>query len=142
MLHITTLTNLPIIAVMDLGWMDVCLRVRDFPTSQRFYEALGFQMVEGEPDSGWEVFVRGQARIGLFVEEFMDDDSFTLNFRGGCIPEILAQLGNHQIQPIAPPVLIDERAGSLRVRDPDGHLIFFDTAPGEIHGVAQLLGPE
>ena len=117
---------------MDLGWLDVCLRVENFAISQRFYEALGFQLVEGEPENGWGVFVREHARIGLFVKEFMNDEKVTLNFRGGSIPEILECLANHQIEPISPPVVLDERAGSFKLRDPDGYLLFIDSAPGEI----------
>ncbi len=119
-------------AGMDLGWLDVCLRVKDFAASQRFYETLGFRLVEGEPTKGWGVFVRDQARIGLFVEEFMNEDRFSLNFRGGCIPEILQHIVTHQIEPTVPPVILDERAGSIQLRDPDGNLIFIDSAPGEV----------
>ena len=119
-------------AGMDLGWLDVCLRVRDFAASQKFYEALGFRLVEGEPERGWGVFVRDQARIGLFVEEFMRDDRFSLNFRGGCIPKVLEHLATQNVHPTAAPVVVGERAGSLKFRDPDGNLIFIDSAPGEV----------
>ena len=112
--------------------MDVCLRVRDFAISRSFYGALGFVMVEGEPERGWGIFVSDGARIGLFVEGFMNGEPFTLNFRGGCIPDILESLAKQQIEPTNPPVLIDRRAGSFRLHDPDGNLIFIDSAPGEI----------
>ena len=116
---------------MDLGWLDVCLRVKDFGASQRFYEALGFRMVEGQPAEGWGVFVRDNARIGLYIPEFLVDDSFTLNFRGGNIPEVLEHLARHHIEPTGVPVLAGGQAGSLKLRDPDGNLIFVDSAPGE-----------
>lgn len=116
---------------MDLGWLDVCLRVRDFEASREFYNKLGFAMVEGEPEKGWGVFVREESRIGLFVEGFMPEDHFSLNFRGGCIPEVLKCLETHGIEPIATPILVDGKAGSVKFRDPDGYLIFVDSAPGE-----------
>ena len=116
---------------MDLGWLDTCLRVRDFAASSDFYCRLGFTMVEGEPARGWGVFVRGEARIGLFSPEFMKDDSFCLNFRGGNIPEVVHHLAQNGMYPIEPPILAGDRAGCVKLRDPDGNLIFIDSAPGE-----------
>ena len=116
---------------MDLGWLDTCLRVRDFEASDRFYRLLGFTMVEGEPDRGWGVFVRGEARIGLFSPEYMNEDSFCLNFRGGNVPGVLEHLIQNNIDPIEPPILKDERSGSIKLRDPDGNLVFIDCVPGE-----------
>jgi catechol 2,3-dioxygenase-like lactoylglutathione lyase family enzyme len=118
-------------AEVDLGWLDVCLRVRDFAASQRFYEALGFRLVEGEPERGWGVFARESSRIGLFIEEYMAEDRFSLNFRGGCIPKVLEHLATQKIHPTAAPVLVGECAGSVKFRDPDGNLIFIDSAPDE-----------
>ncbi len=120
-----------IMGVMDLGWLDFCLRVKDFGASQQFYEALGFRIVEGQPSEGWGVFVRGNARIGLFLPEYMEEDSFSLNFRGGNVPEILELLARHHIEPTGVPFLVGGRAGSVKLRDPDGNLIFIDSAPGE-----------
>lgn len=116
---------------MDVGWFDVCLRVQDFEASSAFYSALGFRMVEGDPAASWGVFVRENSRIGLFGPQFMGEDSFSLNFRGGCVPEIVMDLAQHGIQPISPAVILDGRSGSAKFRDPDGNLIFIDSAPGE-----------
>jgi len=58
---------------MDLGWLDVCLRFEDVRVSREFYEGLGFRLVEGADKEGWAVVVNGDARIGLFARQYMED---------------------------------------------------------------------
>jgi catechol 2,3-dioxygenase-like lactoylglutathione lyase family enzyme len=116
---------------MDLGRLDVCLRVKDARSSRTFYESLGFRRVEGEDAKGWAVVVNGVARIGLFEAAHMGADAFSLNFRGANMATIAAHLQLQGYSPEGEAVIRPDGTGSINLRDPDGHLIFFDTAPGE-----------
>jgi lactoylglutathione lyase len=116
---------------MDLGWLDVCLRVANVQRSRAFYEGLGFRRVEGEDDEGWAVVVNGNARIGLFEASFMND-AYSLNFRGGNMQANVSELKNRGYGFESEPVVKPDGSGSARLRDPDGNLVFLDCAPGEV----------
>jgi catechol 2,3-dioxygenase-like lactoylglutathione lyase family enzyme len=116
---------------MELGWCDVCLRVKTVAESQRFYAGLGFAKAEGKESEGWAVVTNGRFRIGLFEPQHMRDE-FTLNFRGGNVPAIAHELGVRGYAFEQEPKPSADGSGSALLRDPDGHAIFFDTFPGEI----------
>lgn len=116
---------------MNLGWLDFCLRVDDVRLSRRFYEALGFVRVEGEDEEGWAVVISGEARIGLYEAKYLPETDFTLNFRGGDIGQIAALLSSSDLTIDQMKVGEDKVSGSISIRDPDGHRIFFDHAPRE-----------
>lgn len=116
---------------MELGWLDMCLRVSNVSVSREFYEGLGFNKVEGEDEEGWAVVVNGDARIGLYESKHMGESNFSLNFRGGDViansDELLAKGYTFMKMPKAH----KGGGGSATLLDPDGHTIFFDTAPDE-----------
>lgn len=120
---------------MDLGWLDVCLRVQDVRISRPFYEKLGFVRVEGEDLEGWAVMVSGEARIGLFEARYMGERNFTLNFRGGDIRAIAEVLAAQGLAFTKDPSFGAEGGGSATLVDPDRHEIFFDAAPGEVRKI-------
>src|SRR5947209_4080791 len=107
---------------MNLGWLDVCLRVTDVSASREFYEKLGFQRVEGEDETGWAVMTNGEARIGLFEQQYMETE-FSLNFRGGDIPGISRELTGNGISFHKAITGSPERGYSATLHDPDGHVI-------------------
>jgi hypothetical protein len=109
----------------DLGRLDVCLCVESAAVSLAFYEKLGFVLAEGAASEGWAVVTLGHARIGLFEKQFMGEDEFSLNFRDGDIPKIANLIEGKGIQ--ADVRFLGSAGGSIRLRDPDGHLIFFDS---------------
>lgn len=116
---------------MNLGWLDVCLGVRNVAVSRAFYEGLGFRRVEGEDEEGWAVMVLAESRISLFGAQFLDSGSVTLNFRGGHIAEIVAALSSRGPRFEKQPQCNPDGSGSATIFDPDGFRIFFDSAPGE-----------
>ena len=116
---------------MDLGWCDVCLRVKSVSISRKFYEGLGFWKVEGKDEDRWAVITNGDLRLGVFEEKYMGDDAISLNFRGSDIGVITKDLNERGYSFEAEPKLGDNGSGSARMRDPDGYAIFFDTAPCE-----------
>ena len=77
---------------MDLGWLDVCLRVSAVASSRAFYEGLGFRAVEGSDEDGWAVVVQGDSRIGLYEPRFMESSPFSLNFRGSNLALLVPDL--------------------------------------------------
>src|SRR5207249_2461026 len=96
--------------------------------SRRFYEGLGFRSVEGSDADGWAVVVNADARIGLFEARYMSSE-VSLNFRGGDVQSIVAALNEkgYQFERTS-----DISAGaSAELKDPDGHMIFFDAAADE-----------
>ncbi|MBX3095418.1 MAG: VOC family protein [Fimbriimonadaceae bacterium] len=116
---------------MDLGWLDVCLRVADVSHSRRFYESLGFVRVEGDDNEGWAVVVHGESRIGLYESQHVGDVPITLNFRGGDVLSVSDHLKAMGATFTVEPVAHARGGASATVLDPDGHPIFLDAAAGE-----------
>jgi lactoylglutathione lyase len=116
---------------MDLGWCDVCLTVSSAGQSRQFYEGLGFRRVEGDDADGWAVVTNGEVRLGLYEKAHMGEDRFSLNFRGGDVQAIAGELQAKGYVFASGPDQTKSGACSARLRDPDDHLLFFDTAPGE-----------
>ena len=116
---------------MELGWLDVCIRASNVEESIDFYKKLGFRVVDGNAGEGWAILVKGEKRIGLFEPRFMTT-SFSLNFRGGNIQAIADSLSASGIEFSSEPRIRDNGSGSFEIRDPDGNLIFFDSAPNEV----------
>src|SRR4051794_22239295 len=116
---------------MELGWCDVCLRVKSATTSRAFYGDLGFQRVEGSDEEGWAVVSNGSLRLGLFEPQFMSSP-ISLNFRGGDVAAIAAELASYGHTFDSGPKFAINGGVSASMHDPDGHQIFFDTAPGEV----------
>jgi catechol 2,3-dioxygenase-like lactoylglutathione lyase family enzyme len=110
--------------VPDIGQLDVCLAVADVVASMEFYRDLGFSQVGGEIGEGWTIMAHGAARLGLYeghIGEMM------LNFRGGdvfAIAESLEALG-YALESAA--VREPDGTDGATIRDPDGHLIYFNT---------------
>lgn len=115
---------------MNLGWCDFCLRVNNAGVSREFYENLGFIRVEGDDAEGWTVMVNSETRIGLFQPEFMSIP-VSLNFRGGNVLEVCDHLEQRGVTFSKPPKVGKSGGASAELIDPDGHLIFLDSAPGE-----------
>lgn len=116
---------------MNLGWLDICLRVESVVASREFYAGLGFERVEGEDSEGWAVVVNGNARIGLYEPKHMGESAFSLNFRGGDVMANAAVLISKGYTFSKEPKPYSGGGGSATLLDPDGHTIYLDTAPGE-----------
>jgi catechol 2,3-dioxygenase-like lactoylglutathione lyase family enzyme len=116
---------------MNLGWCDVCLAVKNVTRSRAFYEKLGFRRVEGSDSGGWAVMVCESLRLGLFEKQYMGSDTFSLNFRGGDVAANVEEMRQHGLDIESGPTTSESGGCSARLRDPDGYLLFLDTAPGE-----------
>ena len=121
---------------MDLGWCDVCLRVKEAPISRNFYLDLGFWQVEGSDEEGWAVVTNGDLRLGLFEAQYMTTQ-ISLNFRGGNILSICEELKSKGHELGSEPK-ISNRGVSASLTDPDGHMIFLDSSGGETKKVEPM----
>jgi catechol 2,3-dioxygenase-like lactoylglutathione lyase family enzyme len=70
--------NLPQETDMDLGTFSISLTVADIAASRAFYEAMGFEAVDGNQDDNWLILRNGEAKIGLFQGMF-DQNVVTFN---------------------------------------------------------------
>ena len=98
----------------------------DLEASLCFYEALGFEVVGGEPGENWLLLANGDARLGLFQGMF-DRNILTFNPVGlvgaRLIQRALKQRG------VAIERECDERGegpAHFVLRDPDGNTILVD----------------
>jgi catechol 2,3-dioxygenase-like lactoylglutathione lyase family enzyme len=51
---------------MPLGAFSISLSVKDIAVSRAFYETLGFEAVDGDPEQDWLIMRNGTTSIGLF----------------------------------------------------------------------------
>ncbi|MBY5162271.1 VOC family protein [Salsipaludibacter albus] len=130
---------------MELGAFSISLAVTDLEASRAFYETLGFVVVGGDADQGWQILRNGEAMLGLFAGMF-DDNVLTFNPRmgqdmqprpdGDDVRDIHDAVVEAGIQPEygAPGMDAPEEplagghgsAGHFMVRDPDGNLVLVD----------------
>lgn len=115
---------------MRLGRLDVCLTAAHVGVTADFYRKLGFEMVEGNVEEGWAILTDGEARLGIFAEQFMGEKKFSLNFRGGNIRKLAASLTEAGLE--VEPKFAGERGGTIKLFDPDGNLVFLDSSDAEI----------
>lgn len=63
---------------MKLGAFSVSLNVKDVAVSQRFYEAIGFEVFHGDAAQGWVMMRNGPTVLGLFAG-FLEANTLTFN---------------------------------------------------------------
>lgn len=51
---------------LDLGDFSISLTVADIAASRAFYEAMGFEVIDGSEEENWLVLRNGNAKLGLF----------------------------------------------------------------------------
>lgn len=122
---------------LELGAFSVSLNVSDLEASRRFYEALGFVVMGGDPEQNYLILRNGEAIIGLFQGMF---DANILTFNPGLtgkmehveesldVREIERRLREAGIELTAG---VDPEAGDagpahITLVDPDGNSILID----------------
>lgn len=106
----------------DLGCFSVSLAVKDIHKSLAFYEALGFEKLDGNLEQNWIILKNGEARIGLFQGMF---DSDLLTFNPSNLRDIEAGLKEKGIA-IDKPTEGDDGPCHMTLTDPDGRTILLD----------------
>jgi catechol 2,3-dioxygenase-like lactoylglutathione lyase family enzyme len=117
---------------MELGQFSVSLTVKDLEASLRFYELLGFEVVEGGhtgesfPDTEtekWRILGRGSTVIGLF-QGILPQNILTWNPPDvRAIQRHLKENGVELIEEADPD---SSGAAHIILEDPDGNQIMFD----------------
>ena len=120
---------------MDLGAFSVSLAVKDLKVSRKFYEALGFVQVGGNPEQRWIVLGNGSTKIGLFQGMF---EKNILTFNPGWaqdksplkdftdVREIQAKLEKAGIELSVKADPKSKGPAHIALTDPDGNAVMFD----------------
>ena len=117
---------------MDLGQFSVSLSVKDIKTSKKFYEALGFEAIEGAYKSkdypptettDWLIMKNDSAVIGLFMGMF-EENILTINPRD--VRSIQKKLKEDGIKLITEADEESTGPAHLSLKDPDGNSILID----------------
>jgi lactoylglutathione lyase len=120
---------------MDLGAFSISLAVQDLPTSQAFYEKLGFRPFMGDPTQNWLILKNGDHVIGLFQGMF---DKNILTFNPGWdqnaqpldsfmdVRELQRQLKAQGVQLSSEADENSSGPASFVIVDPDGNPILID----------------
>jgi len=112
---------------MDLGQFETSLPVKDIERSLAFYQALGFQIVDGGVDIGTLSLLNGDCRLALY-QGYLDPPRLQLIFWQGDVEAIgrdvvgkglILEKGPHK----------DDKGAALMLLDPDGHPIFLINMP-------------
>ncbi len=114
-----------------LGRCDVCLNVADVRRSLEFYQAMGFRQVGGKLSENWAVLACADFRLGLYQGHI---DGNMLNFRGGDVFRIAAFLKEQGLTLKSDARIEADGSAGATIEDPDGNVIYFNTAPGEEPG--------
>ncbi len=108
---------------MDLGDFSLSLAVRDIAASKRFYEGLGFEVIDGAIEEKWLIMRSGRAKIGLFQDMF---DRNIITFNPPDVRAIQAALKHRRYAFIEEADEQSEGPAAAMLRDPDGNLILMD----------------
>lgn len=109
------------------GWWDVCLPVENATESRAFYQRLGFEPVDGDPDQGWVIVSNGTLRLGLYEGR----SEVSLSLRGRDVATVTDELAAQGVAIESGPEVMDDGSTSAMVYDPDGLAIYLETTPGE-----------
>jgi len=110
---------------MHLGHLDICLSVTDLESSLAFYYGLGFQLVEGSSSSGYAIITKDQTRLALYCNE-----PSMLNFRGSNLYDMVEYLRANGMSDVPDVEVESDGSTGFKLKDPDGNLIYFNTAEG------------
>jgi catechol 2,3-dioxygenase-like lactoylglutathione lyase family enzyme len=120
---------------MTLGVFSISLAVKDLQASRKFYTALGFSDMGGNPDTGYLIMKQGDTLIGLFQGMFEEN---ILTFNPGWdadarelddyvdVREIQARLEAAGIELIERADPASEGPAHITLQDPDGNAILID----------------
>lgn len=111
-----------------LGRFEFCLDVADIKKSLDFYKKLGFKEREGDLETGWMVIEHGNCILGLYQGHISKN---MLNFRGGDVFAIADVLKSQGLTMGTDAHKESDGSDGAEILDPDGNLIYFNTAPGE-----------
>ena len=113
---------------IDLGDFTLCLKVENLAESIRFYQKLGFQVIDDQSQDKWAVLQHNNLILSLYQGHI---ERNLLNFRGGDINDIAEKAVLNGIAFSQSPVREEDGSWSAEAKDPDGNTIYFNTFPSE-----------
>jgi catechol 2,3-dioxygenase-like lactoylglutathione lyase family enzyme len=111
-----------------LGRFEYCLNVADVGKSLEFYEKLGFSQTGGNIEQGWAIVKHGNCILGLYQGHIPTN---LLNFRSGDVFAVAEVLKSRGLAFETDAHQEEDGSDGAEILDPDGNLIYFNTAPGE-----------
>ncbi len=109
---------------MELGQCELSLDVRDIEKSVAFYEALGFEIVDGSIDIRVVTVQKAECRIALY-QGYLDPPVAQLTFWNGDVDEIARDLKAKGLEFEKDPFTGDGGGRAALIKDPDGYPIYF-----------------
>ncbi|MGB7860586.1 MAG: VOC family protein [Acidimicrobiia bacterium] len=121
---------------LELGAFSISLNVKDLDVSRAFYETLGFEVVGGDLNHGYQILKNGEATIGIFhgmfegniltfnpgltnrmemLEDFVDVRLIQEHIQGSAVG-LETEIDSDNIKGPA----------SITLKDPDGNSILID----------------
>lgn len=110
------------------GWLVMCLNVADIQRALEFYEKLDFAVVGGNQAIGWAALQHPSCELHLFQGHI---DRNLLNFRGGDVLAIAAELRRHGLESVGGVQHEPDGSTGATYLDPDGVPAYFNTFPEE-----------
>ncbi len=110
---------------MDLGYFETSLDVSDLARSLAFYQALGFELINGNVDVRTVTLQKGDCRLGLY-QGHLDPARTQLIFWQGDNGVIAEEIKARRIDFFRPPAS-DEGGSAFMLLDPDEHPVFVIT---------------
>lgn len=111
-----------------LGRFEYCLNVADLAKSLEFYEKLGFEVIDSDIEAGFAVIKHHDCTLALYQGHIKSN---MLNFRGGDVFKIATALKAQGLTFAEDARIEEDGSAGAVIHDPDGNLIYFNTAPGE-----------
>lgn len=114
---------------VDLGWLEICLKVADLQKSIDFYRKLDFITIGADMEQGWAVMENEACRIALYQGHI---EKNLLNFRGGDVYQIAERLKERGLEMAVDATPEPDGSVGAVIVDPDGNVIYFNTHPDEL----------
>ena len=108
---------------MDLGTFSLSLAVKDIDKSLAFYEAFGFEVVDGTRAENWLLLQKGGVKLGLFQGMF-DENILTFNLPDVRTVQQKLKGAGMQFELEVDP--FGQGPGHAVLKDPDGNQILLD----------------
>lgn len=111
-----------------LGNHTYCLDVVDIRRAVGFYEKLGLKQMGGDISQNWAIVGDDYQHLSLFQGII---DLHMLNFRGGDVFAIAAELKKRGFELTKDAARADDGSEFAEFKDPDDRVIYFNTFPAE-----------